>query len=479
MSVYVASHTNAQTDDLNVIYPVPLTDAYITNPGIGWQHAPSIGDPLLPETVMYPQRSDISWLILNPDEGVYEWDVLDGFIVDAIAENKQISFRVYTMRGEEFGGHQLPEWVVDAGAVILENGEPDYSNCTYQNEWANFVEVLRERYDGHPHIAYIDISGYGDFNEWSWRDEQTEWDDKWADAYEDGEAEVSDIVTLDGQARRRLLDIYIGGAYSRHKCRTATGDIETFDYDYPGFQQTQLIMPYAGIRQSMQYMVTRRSDVGFRHDCLGREESDTDIIDKLGQELDMLWRTAPVIYEFCGSLEDNFIEPATNLLQATHGSLVHDNLDDEEYRNVEAIADLMRYVGYRYELGEAIFPRKTTTATGFNLQMVWRNVGYAPSYPRMGQDLQLVGYLVDAATNETIGEFVLDSAVANWMPAETIGEPAPDYPVNRNIQTANVPIGTYQVQVAIINQRTTQPINLAIEGQAANGRFTLGTIEIQ
>jgi hypothetical protein len=472
------SHADAQTDDLNVVYPVPLTDAYITNPGIGWQHAPGIGDPLLPETVMYPQRSELSWRNLNPDEGVYEWDVLDSFIVDAIAENKQLSFRVYTMRGEEFGGHQLPEWVVDAGALIYDNGEPDYSNCVYQNEWANFVEALRERYDGHPHIAYIDISGYGDFNEWSWRDEQTEWDDKWAAAYEAGEAEVSDIITLDGQARRRLVDMYIGGTYSRHKCRTATGDTETVDYDYAGFQQTQLILPYAGVRQSVQYMVTRRSDVGFRYDCLGRAESDFEIIDELGQELESLWRTAPVIFEFCSSLEEGF-EPAINLLQATHGSLVHDNLGEEEDRDVEAVTDLMRYVGYRYELGKAIFPRQTTAATGIDLQMVWRNVGYAPAYALMGQDLQLVGYLVNAATNETIGEFILDSAVSSWMPAETIGEPAPDFPVNRNIQTTNVPAGTYQVQVAIINQRNAQPINLAIEGQATNGRFTLGTIEIQ
>jgi hypothetical protein len=140
-------------------YPVPLMNAYLPNPGMGWQHAPGIGEQRFPETVSYPQRNKLSWQILNPEKDVYNWDVLDTLLEQALAENKQLSFRVYTMSGEDFGGHQIPQWVLDAGAEITPIGEPDYSNCIYQAEWGYFVEALQQRYDGNPVIAYMDISG--------------------------------------------------------------------------------------------------------------------------------------------------------------------------------------------------------------------------------------------------------------------------------------------------------------------------------
>ena len=65
----------------------------------------------------------------------------------------------------------MPEWVLQKGAKILNSGEPDYSNCRYQEEWGKFVAELIARYDGNPDIAFIDISGYGNFSEWSWRDD--------------------------------------------------------------------------------------------------------------------------------------------------------------------------------------------------------------------------------------------------------------------------------------------------------------------
>ncbi|MDQ7033649.1 MAG: hypothetical protein Q9P01_02085 [Anaerolineae bacterium] len=60
----------AESNERTTVYPVPLLSAYLPNPGIGWQHAPGIGQQLLPESVVYPQRSDISWRILNPDDGL-------------------------------------------------------------------------------------------------------------------------------------------------------------------------------------------------------------------------------------------------------------------------------------------------------------------------------------------------------------------------------------------------------------------------
>lgn len=472
----------SQDTDTTTVFPDPLITDYLVNPGIGWQHAPGIGTPLLPETVVYPQRSDISWRILNPGDGVYEWDVLDALLNSAIEDDKQFSFRVYTMRGEDFGGHQIPQWVLDAGAEILPVGEPDYSNCAYQENWAGFVSVLQERYDGHPNIAFMDISGYGDFNEWSWRDEQTEWDDLWYSSYEEGEASPETMEILDSQARRRLVDMFIGGQVEGHECRTSSdedAEILRIDYNYPGFQETQLVMPFAGIRQSTQYVFTQRTDVGFRYDCLGREDSDIDIIDGLGEEIEGIWRNAPVVFELCGSLDDGFFETAANLMQSAHGSIVHDNLDDEDERDKRAVVELMRNAGYRYFLSEVTFSSLLNAGDDMTLEMLWQNTGYAPAYPLMGHDFELQVYLIDENDEEIISSTIENSDIADWMPADIFGESAPDNIVNATIDTSGIVPGIYRLEIAILNRTTGEALQLAIAGKNQSRRYSPGSVEIE
>ena len=161
-----------------------LSGDYIVNPGIGWQNRPELTEfSDFPETIAYSDRREIGWKILNPSEGIYDWAPLQTQLDDAVKNGKQFSFRIYTMVGENYDEHMIPEWVLDKGAMLLENGEPDYSNCVYQEYWTKFVNKLVDQYDGNPDIAFIDISGYGNFNEWSWSDIQTEWDDSWSDEY--------------------------------------------------------------------------------------------------------------------------------------------------------------------------------------------------------------------------------------------------------------------------------------------------------
>ena len=105
-------------------------------------------------------------------------------------------------------------------------------------------------------------------------------------------------------------------------------------------QQTKLIMPYAGITQSNQYVFSRRKDIGFRFHCLGR------CGDTLPNEVDQIWRTAPVVYEFCSPDQFN-LDLAHKTLEVTHGSLVHNNgylLGSQDLQR------LMVGVGYRYIL---------------------------------------------------------------------------------------------------------------------------------
>lgn len=425
------------------------SNAYLANPGIGWQYMNSSNKTLLPETVAYPDRADVAWNKIQTGENSFNWSVIDNRINQAKSAGKQLSFRVYTIRGEGYGGHQMPQYVLDKGATLL-SGEVDYSNCTYQDEWAKFVEQLRSRYDGNGDIAYIDISGYGNFNEWSWHS-QTQFD-----------SNPLNPTSLDGQARRRLADMFIGGSHSSHTCKNSDGSTRSVSYNYPGFSKTQLIMPHAGVRQSTIYAMSKRSDVGFRHDCLGRQGSAvSDQPADIQEILKNRWKTAPVVYELCAIAwnDANFIKRAEDLLRFSHGSLVHDNPNGSSQPQ-QVMENLMRLVGYRYSLNQARYSQMVGADRSVRLELDFTNVGYAPSYPKMGQDFELRAYLYRG--EEQITFFSLNAVISTWHPAHPYPGTAP---INRVVETVTLPGnlsgGEYSWRVAIWDKRTNQAINLA------------------
>lgn len=447
-------------------------EEYISNPNIGLQW--DTGDPrsnYLPETVAY-ERGHISWRALNPAEGVFNWPVLDQYIYLAKSQNKDLSIRVFTMIGEIYGGHEIPQFVLDKGAVLLPSGEPDYSNCVYQAEWAKFVDAFIQQYDGHADISFIDISGYGNFNEWSWHD-QTGWDDLWESNYQAGTADPSSFTTLDGQARRRLADIFIGGSYSGHQCRRNDGSIETINYAYRGFKKSQLVMPFAGIIQSSQYVFSRREDVGFRFDCLGRNA--TGFAAELNSELSSIWKKAPVVFEFCKPHEVQMPD-AKFLLDFSHGSLVHNN---EFPFGRQEMLDLLTFSGYRYFLKEYGISGQYQPGGIVTIDMNWQNVGNAPYYPRMGHTFELRISLENNSGSQVL-VMPIAADIAAWMPADNAGGEPPDNQVTANLSLpANLTPGEYMPVIRVVDLKTGQPINLAIANMADRTRFAFPPITIQ
>lgn len=455
---------------VTTVNPAIDTTSYITNPGMGWQYMGGSNQSLIPETVAYIDRQNIPWKTINPNENEYRWDILDGYINNAAAAGKQTSFRIYSMRGEGFGGHQVPTWAVNKGIKINSGGDPDYANCTYQSEWGKFIAQLKARYDGNPNLAYIDISGYGNFNEWSWVS-QTQFD-----------ANIANPSTLDGHARKRLIDIFIGGTSSTHRCRDINGNTQTISYNHSGFADTQLIMPYAGIRHNNTYITNRRSDVGFRNDCLGESGySVQDFINAGTGVADIFstqWRTAPIVFELCGInwSSSAFRTRMDDMLKFAHGSMVHDNPNGSSITASE-LQGLMRGVGYRYALKEAAYETEATAGSGLLLLMTWQNLGYAPSYPKMGQDFQLRVYLMQGSqVKET---FPISADISSWMPADILPGTAPSNNVQAELTIpTDLPAGTYTLKYGIYDQRTEELINLAHLGKDSAGRYTLGNVEV-
>lgn len=435
--------------------PAPRS-GYIPNPGIGFQAMQNLANPVLPETVAY-RRPQYSWAPLNPAEGVFDFAAVDADLATAVSLGKQFSFRIYTMRGESFGGHQVPDWVMSEGATLV-GGEPRYSNCVYQARWAEFVEALRLHYDGNPDLAFIDISGYGNFNEWSWRNAQTEWDDDFANP-----------TTLDGMARRRLADMFLGGA-ATVDCLATNGSTQSVSYSYPGFSTTQLLMPYAGIQQSTRYVAQARADVGIRHDCLGSTSHTDGMIEKIGDVIAVTWANAPIAYELCGP-ED--MADALEVLELTHGTIVHENGGDND---VSELAATLESAGYRFGVEQAVVPDVALFEGTLEIDLQLRNFGLAPAYVGTGQDFDL-HFLLLRANGDADAIWTLGSDPNDWMPADPANSSAPLIVVHETLNLpATVTQAVYTAAVGIWDSRKGAYVALANLGTDSEERLLLSQV---
>lgn len=422
-----------------------VRDSYVANPGMGWQDTSR--EPRFAETVEYI-RPIGGWAALNPAPGVYDWSLIDAALDGAAQRGNLVSLRIYTMRHPRLDGHKLPAWVIDDGAALID-GEPDYTNAVYQDRWATFVEALRARYDGDPRIAFIDVSGYGNYNEWSWQD-QTEWDTEWRSP-----------TSLDGQARTRLADMFLGGS-GTVEVRDADGGVSTVTYSYPGFARTQLVMPYAGIRQSLWYALQRRPDVGWRFDCLGKISADQ--LRDLGDDALQRWRRAPVVFEFCSSVDWSAVDDAIAL---THPVLLHDNGTAGKPELPAVLAD----VGYRYVLDRAEWQVTVAAGDRLPLRMWWRNDGSSLAYDTLGVVPVLHAALVDA-TGAVAHDWTVTDGVGGWLPDTSVPVPS-----QLNVP-ADLASGDYDLRVSIRNARSGRPLALPVRDATDDGWVPLGRLQV-
>ena len=124
----------------------------------------------------FPGLNDIylrlAWSYLEPEEGVYNWSVIDSIIDRWVAWGHPISFRI-TCKETEIE-YATPEWVRKASAKgnFIEHPEldvkawaPDYGNPIFLAKLENFHKAFADRYDGKPWVEYIDIGSIGEWGE--------------------------------------------------------------------------------------------------------------------------------------------------------------------------------------------------------------------------------------------------------------------------------------------------------------------------
>ena len=156
------------------------SDEVIVNPGKGWivyhdlQYEPN---SVLNYTNTGYRR--YNWYQIEPNEGYFNWDIIDADIEAWASKGKKFAFGVANANTSLSSiPYITPKWVFDAGAdykiIKSSNNLNDSSNWQCVPVWddpiflqkvQNFVNAFAARYNNNPNIAFIDARSYGNYGE--------------------------------------------------------------------------------------------------------------------------------------------------------------------------------------------------------------------------------------------------------------------------------------------------------------------------
>jgi len=159
------------------------TGIALVNPGMGWvcyfySNIPeNYGSHLIPSDTAddFPGLSTVfmrlPWAFIEPEEGKFNWAMLDTPAQRWIDKGKKIAF-CFTS-SENWLKFATPEWVKKAGAkgTFYEFGkgrsskgnlwDPFFDDPVFLKKLDNFLAAVAKRYDKNPNVEYIFVGSYG------------------------------------------------------------------------------------------------------------------------------------------------------------------------------------------------------------------------------------------------------------------------------------------------------------------------------
>ncbi|MCK5801526.1 MAG: DUF4832 domain-containing protein [Lentisphaeria bacterium] len=172
-----------------VVRPEDTGEA-LENPSMGWvfhhfdnsirQYGPALGPGYGGEgfpglSVAYLR---LAWCHLEPEDGVFDWSLVDTVAQRYIGRGRQIAFRFTCFESGDV--YATPKWLKDAGVggrwfkygvgvVVPETPgatwEPDYDDPLFLARLDRFLAAAALRYDGNPNVAFVDIGSIGIWGE--------------------------------------------------------------------------------------------------------------------------------------------------------------------------------------------------------------------------------------------------------------------------------------------------------------------------
>lgn len=352
--------------------------AVLLNPDMGWMlyfYADKVGDygaKLDPsDTVQdFPGLSTvylrIPWALLEPEEGNFNWPLLDTPAQRWIAGGKKIAIRITSTESEL--KYATPEWVREAGAAgqyyrwgrggssTTNDGtaanvwEPHYGDPVFLSKLEDLVRALAERYDGNPNVAFVDIGSFGLWGE--------------------GHRVLNGDPDADAPIYRRHTDLYL--KYFHRSLLTINDDTVGPRRQGDHFPTTDYALTH-GVTLRDDSILVSPPPHSWYHAGMAQA----------------FWPERPVILEHqvhriltaSGQWRPDLLAEAVEAYHASYLS-IHGWPRLELASIPPATLDgINRRLGYRLQLRRIDWPAAIVSGRPFDLNTVWADAGVAPCYP--------------------------------------------------------------------------------------------------
>ena len=487
---------DVKSDETRIVYTPTITNEALINPGMGWvfyQYSSRLwayGSMQYPGDTLdwFPGCSTIyfrvTWSDLEPEEGLFRWDLIDTYARPWILKGKKIAFRV--MVSNPTPAYTTPKWVRDAGAQGIDYAwdknslgstesllwEPKFYDPIFLEKLEGFLAAFARRYNGNPAVAFIDIGSFGIY----------------------GEGHTDRSQKLSPEETNRIGKMHID-LYKKY------------------FPDTQLVIgdDMAGNQRRNEH--AEITDYAFSQGVTLRDDSilcapgeNAWFSQKLAQQF---WPVMPVIIEHGHYIrrvyKNNWTpERLPDAMEDYHASYfsIHDWPQQFLQREREIVDKMNLRLGYRIELRRASFPSHAKIDEPILIETDWANVGVAPCYGGAFPTFTLKDdeeHIVWSVTDESFN--VRDLPVAAPGQAETIRHESRvrfglrmlvptinegvifpmkelgQYPIKDDWIPTMKP-GTYSLWVSLGKPDGTPEIAMPIEGGGPDRCYKLGDITI-
>lgn len=399
----------------------------------------------------------VPWAFVEPEEGVFVWELLDTPAQRWIDKGCMVAFRISAMESWLYSA--TPEWVFEAGAAGYDvDGhykEPEYDDPVFLAKVEAFVRAMAGRYDRNPHVAFVDIGHFGMWGE--------------------GHTVMTSPVhghTWGLDTQKRIIDLYL--SHFRHTQLCISDDFA--GHDAPGSRFP--ITDYA-----FEHGVTIRDD-----SILVQPYPNSWYHSDMAQ---LFWPKMPVILEHehygnaikRGSWDKELLMKSVEDYHASYMS-IHwwpRVLLDE---NRDIIDRINRRLGYRLTARRVTWPARVARGEEFDITSEWSNTGVAPCYDGGWPCYTLKqsdGGIVSVLVDDTLDVRTLDVAAEGKAPTVQTTKRfriAPRYTDRAGTFFRACRAGEYDLYLSVGMLDGTPLYRLPYSGDDGHKRYLLGRITI-
>jgi len=468
--------------DGNTIILNPIDNGQgLINPKMGWtihyydNHPQNYGANLEPSDIMedFPGLSTvylrIPWSLIEPEEGKFQWEILDTPAQRWIEKGRKVAFRITA--SEPIMRWAAPEWVANAGAKGNEWGkgkmlscwgesweskvslwEPVYDDPIFLEKVENFIKAMAERYDGNSNVSFIDIGHMGTWGE--------------------GHTVLSTQIEYSDEVLKKHIDLYCNHFKQTQLC---------ISDDYAGHNERGETFPITDYAYSKG--VTIRDD-----SIIIWHKPNHWYHAEMAQ---LFWPEYPVILEtdHYGDGRRKGTWKKDLLMQSVedyHASYMSIHWWPKEFlaENADIIDRINLRLGYRLQLNSITYPRKVQLGQAFEITQAWVNAGVAPCYPGGYPCITLKdekGGIVSVLTDKKLNMRNLEVAPPHEAVAKkisTLFTIANAYDDTAGLFFRVAKPGKYDVYVSVGQEDGTPVFELPYSGNDGHKRYKVGTIYV-